>query len=76
MYACSPKFEVSYTGKMVAGKMESNMFGRHAVEWGLSTPSSLKVMGHDIYEHKIKILEIKTKMCRLKILDCLSQWGL
>ena len=28
------------------------MFGRHAVEWGLSTPSSLKVMGHDISEHK------------------------
>jgi alpha-L-arabinofuranosidase len=33
-------------------------------------------MGHDISEHKkIKIREIKTKMCRLKILDCLSQWG-
>ena len=56
--------------------MESNIFGRHAVEWGLSTPSSLKVMGHDISEHKkIKIREIKTKMCRLKILDGLSQWG-
>jgi hypothetical protein len=37
---------------------------------------TLKVMSHDIYEHKIKIGEIKTKMCRLKILDCLSQWGL
>ena len=32
-------------------------------------------MSHDdIYEHKIKIGEIKTKMCRLKMLDCLSQW--
>jgi hypothetical protein len=49
------------------------MFGRHAVEWGLSTPSSLIVMGHDISEHKkIKIREIKTK---LKILDWLLQWG-
>jgi hypothetical protein len=35
----------------------------------------LQAMGHDIYEHKIKIREIKTKMCRLKMLDCLSQWG-
>jgi hypothetical protein len=31
------------------------MFRRHAVEWGISTPSSFKVMSHDIYEHKIKI---------------------
>jgi hypothetical protein len=47
---------------MVACKKEpSNIFGRHAVEWGLSTPSSLKVMGHDISEHKkIKVREIKT----------------
>jgi hypothetical protein len=59
---------------MVACKMESTIFRRHAVEWGTSTPSGLKAMGHDIYEHKIKIREIKTKMCRLKMLDCLSQW--
>jgi hypothetical protein len=61
-------------GRMVAYKMEFIIFRRHAVEWGLSTPSSLKVMGHDIHEHKIKTREIKTKMCRLKILDCLLQW--
>jgi hypothetical protein len=61
-------------GRMVAYKMESIIFRRHAVEWGLSTSSSLKVMSHGIHEHKIKIGEIKTKMCRLKILDCLPQW--
>ena len=69
-------FQKIHTGKMVACKMESIIFRRHAVEWGISTPSSVKIMSHDIYEHKIKIGEIKTKMCRLKILDCLSQWGL
>jgi hypothetical protein len=38
----------------------------HAVEWGLSTPSSLKVMGHDIHEHKIKNTGNKNKNVQVK----------
>jgi hypothetical protein len=46
----SQNFQKILNGKMVACKMESNVQSLM-----FSTPSSFKVMSHDIYEHKIKI---------------------